>query len=98
MIRIKATTKEGGDIVSMFRSPHYDKGDIFDAYERPSANKVRAYREIENRASSTNGYNYDLRVVSKNTFSFSTMYSFTDEQGTHIIYDTPSYTREVIVE
>lgn len=95
MIKVKNTTKAAKAIIAQFHSDYWNKGTIYDAYNKPSSRKIRAYEDIEDRARSTEGYNYDLKVVAAGCQTFSTMYSYTDAEGTHIVYDTATYTRVV---
>lgn len=98
MIKVNPETKQGQEILRMFKNVNFDHGSIFTAYKDPSSAKVCAYKAIERRAKETDGYNGDLHVVGRNSMMFSTMYSFTDpEEKIHIIYDKPSYTRELVV-
>lgn len=97
MIKINASTKEGKSIIALFNSDYWNKGTIYDAYNKPSSRKIRAYEDIKYRAYNTEGYNHDLKVVAAGCQTFSTMYSYTDAEGTHIVYDTKCYTRVVDV-
>ncbi len=92
MKKINRNTKEAARIINTFNSSWANKGDINTAYKKPSPAKVKAYNDIWFRAKQTKGYNNDLRVTGAGSHKFSTMYSVTDENGTHIIYDTPSNT------
>lgn len=95
MTKVKNTTKAGQAIINTFNNKRWHKGSIYEAYNNPSSAKKNAYYEIECRAYSTDGYNHDLTVVGASSHFFSTMYSYTDEQGTHIVYDTHSDTKVV---
>ena len=95
---VKAGTKQAEGMLATFNDRKWcDKGSIYEAYGRCSSTKVAIWKHIEERAQNTPGYNHDLRVVSRNTFRFSTMYSFTDADGLHIVLDTPSTTKELVV-
>lgn len=97
MTRIKNTTKAGKGIIAIYEDRQWsDKGSIYDAYATPSSRKVAIWNDIERRANDTQGYNHDLRVVSRNTYMFTTIYTYTDSEGIHYIYDTPSDTKEVV--
>lgn len=95
MIDVNPWTKKGREI--MYDYERCDYGSIYDAYERPSCTKVRTYREIEDRARETPGYNYDLKVVGKSCHFYSTVYSYTDGGTTFIVKDTPSYTYRMAI-
>ena len=90
MTKVNANTQKGRFIIWDFENARFK--DIFDAYDRPSSTKVKTFNEIKNRALQTAGYNHDLRVAGRGTRTYSTVYSFTDENGTHIVKDTKSNT------
>lgn len=76
---------------------HANRGDIWEAYAKPSAAKVNSYRAIEQRAIETPGYNHDLRVVGASCHSYSTVYTYTDKNGlTYIVKDTKANTYRTI--
>jgi len=94
MREIKKWTKEAESINAIFNDKKWsNKGSIYDAYGKPSAKKVSIWKAIEKRAKETAGYNDDLRVVSRNGYLFSTMYSYTIDGKTYIVYDTKSDTK-----
>lgn len=94
MKQIKNGTKEAQSIIAVFNDKKWsNKGSIYDAYGKPSAKKVSIWKAIEKRAKETAGYNDDLRVVSRNGYLFSTMYSYTTDGTTYIVYDTKSETK-----
>lgn len=100
MKRLNANTQQAQAIVNDYR--YYVKlgngaGHIFNAYERPSKRKVNTYDEIEKRAKTTEGYNHDLTVAGHNSNFYSTVYTFTDGEGLHIVKDTYANTYEVVV-
>jgi len=95
MTKVKANTQKGLGIIWDFEHARYN--DIYDAYDRPSNVKVRTFNEIKERALQTAGYNRDLRVAGRGTHTYSTVYSFTDENGTHIVKDTKSNTYIVTI-
>lgn len=65
---------------------------------RCSNDKIESFDNIKRRACSTNGYNHDLKVVSANSWQYTTCYSFNDEYGEkHIIIDTKGGTYEAVV-
>lgn len=53
--------------------------DLWDAYERPSMDKVRAWRHCLDLCASLGGY--DILIASRNTFSFSVVFAFDDDDG-----------------
>ena len=66
--------------------------DLWAAYKEPSAAKVSAWRRVIRDAGLVNGY--DLRIVSRNTFSFSAAFKFLREDGAEMIaYITPGHER-----
>lgn len=94
---IKAGTKKAESIMhewDYYKSRHRD---IYDAYGRPSSVKVRTFKDIESRARETDGYNHDLTVTGAGSSFYSTMYSYTDAAGTHIIKDTYANIYELII-
>lgn len=96
MVEVKNTTQKGKQIISECKS--YGIGDIFNAYNRPSPRKIRAYQEIEARANNTAGYNYNLHVIGANCHNFSTGYTYQDENGNHYaVKDTQTNTYIVLI-
>lgn len=94
MREIRKWTKEAESINAIFKDNKWsNKGSIYDAYGKPSAKKVSIWKAIEKRAKETASYNDDLRVVSRNGYLFSTMYSYTTDGTTYIVYDTKSETK-----
>ncbi len=57
-----------------------------------SQTKRSTFSDIWFRANNTEGYNHDLKVTSANCYNYSTMYSFTNEDGTFIVKDTKENT------
>lgn len=99
MIKVNPGTKEARAIIATFKDMKWrNKGTIYDAYRKPSFFKVSAWEDISRRAAKTTGYNNDLRVTSANCYHFSTIYSYTNAEGTFIVFDTPSYTKVVKLE
>ena len=95
MTEIKASTKKGQWIIDDLGRRGYS--DIFDAYNRPSGHKVSAWRDIVDRAISTPGYNHDLHIVGASSSFFSTIYSYTDDAGKHVVKDTYADTYHVLI-
>lgn len=99
MTDIKRGTKTAEAIINIFSDKKWsNKGNIWEAYGKPSAKKVNIWKAIEKRAKETDGYNDDLRVVSRNGYVFSTIYSYTQNDVTYIVYDTKSDTKRVVFE
>lgn len=73
-----------------------NRGDIFNAYSKPSAAKIRSYRDIERRATGTAGYNHDLKVTAASSHFYSTIYSFIQNGIKYIVKDT--YANTFIIE
>lgn len=95
MKEINLNTKAAHGMMWDYRRAGYT--DIYEAYGRPSARKVNAFREIEYRAMHTPGYNYDLKVIGRNCMQYSTIYSYTDADGQHIIKDTRDNTYHLLI-
>ena len=91
MKSINIGTKKYNELV--WKWENCNKGSIFEAYDRPSSAKVSSYQDIVIRATNTEGYNNDIKVVGAGSWNYSTMYSFTDNKGwTFIVYDTADNT------
>jgi hypothetical protein len=96
--KVNPNTQKGQGIIWDYN--HYKNAhrNIYQAYARPSYAKVTSCEAIEARARATAGYNGDFSVAGASSMFYSTVYSFTDEQGrTHIIKDTHANTYEVII-
>ena len=95
--KVNPNTQRAAEIVSTWN--HYKNAHrtIWDAYGRPSNAKIRTCEEIQNRARNTAGYNGDFSVAGAGSSFYSTVYSFTDDAGTHVIKDTYANTYEVII-
>ena len=61
---------------------------VNDVYGRCSAVKKSSFSVIELRACGTEGYNHDLKVTGANCNTYSTMYTFTNADGTFLVKDT----------
>lgn len=96
MTKVKANTQKGQSII---RDLQYNRNvtDIYDAYGRPSAEKVRTFRDIERRAENTEGYNGDLHITGAGSSFYSTIYSYTVDGITTIVKDTYANTYCVIL-
>ena len=87
MTEIKNTTKKAMGIMDDLM--RQGERDIYAAYGKPSSAKVAAFYEIAERARNTEGYNYDLHIVGAGSHFFSTVYSYTESDGTLcIVKDT----------
>lgn len=66
-------------------------GDIYDAYDRPSAAKVRAWEYCKRLAEEYDGRG--LRITSRNTFRFSAAFECDDPETGELCYCyiTPDY-------
>ena len=95
--RINPTTKKAAAIVDEWTRHRFDRLSIHGAYGRPSSEKVSSYEAIERRAYATEGYNHDLTVTGAGSHFYSTVYSFTDGEGLHIVKDTKCNTFEVVL-
>lgn len=62
------------------------------AYKKPSLQKQRIWAQIQSRARMKKGYNYDLTIITKNTFMFTCGYTLLDDQNISVnfVYITPS--------
>ena len=96
MVQVKADSKTGQALIWEF--DHCNKGaTLAEAYTRASDAKIASFEKILRRAWETDGFNRDLKVTSRNTSFYSTMYSFSDEDGTYLVKDTKSKTLVVKV-
>lgn len=57
-----------------------------------SQEKMDTFNDIWFRAHHTEGYNHDLKVVASSSWYYSTMYSFTRDGKTYVVYDTHANT------
>ena len=80
MTNIKANTKKAAAIIR--EAAYAGKGDIFQAYGRPSSEKVKTFLAIKERANNTPGYNHDLRVSGAGSHQYSTIYTVSNPDGT----------------
>lgn len=96
MTEIKAGTVKAQEMESLLNS-YGAARDIWDAYEKPSAAKARAWREIESRAQQTPGYAHDLKITGASSHFFSTIYSYIEDGVRHIIRDTHAATYHTTV-
>lgn len=94
--KVNASTKQGRAILWDFENARFNS--IYDAYDRPSQEKISTYEEIKARALLTPGYNDDLKVAGRGTFTYSTVYSYTDDGQTVIVKDTKSNIYAVVLD
>lgn len=57
--------------------PNWTHSDIWDAYARPSYEKVKAWKYCQRLCEKMDGWN--LRIASKNIFQFSAVFEFVDD-------------------
>lgn len=83
----KGTKKYNG---ALWTWENVNKGeDLYQAYKGTvSKEKYDTFNDIWYRAHQTEGYNHDLKVVAASSWVYSTMYSFTIEGITNVVYDT----------
>lgn len=87
MTIVKAGTKKAQAMI--WEWEHCYKGnDVEEAYGRCSSAKISSFKEIWFRAHQTEGYNHDLKVTAAGSQFYSTMYSYTREDGTYLVKDT----------
>lgn len=96
MTKVNLGTKLADKILWTFN--HVNYGSIYEAYGTCSAKKINSWKEIESRARETEGYNHDLKVVARSCHFYSTMYSFTNDEGKFIVYDTAGDTKILKLE
>lgn len=66
---------------------------LYQAYAtRVSQEKYDTFDAIKRRAHNTMGYNCDLKVVAASSWFYSTMYSYTENGTTFVVYDTHANT------
>lgn len=85
--KVNPATKQGRYMLYDFARAGYK--DIFEAYENPSAYKVRVYWHCVAMTDRLNGRSG--RVSSKNSMCFSFMFSFTDDEGSYIVKVTKNH-------
>lgn len=91
MKEIRNTTKAGQAIISEYNfNRNRGRRTIYQAYSRPSSEKVQTYMDILRRATETAGYNNDLTVSGAGSYNYSTLYTYTENGKTYIIKDTKS--------
>lgn len=76
-----------------YNHPAYTYDDIYSAYSRPSANKIRAWDHCKELCRSLKGY--ALRITGKSSHAFSAVFKFNDEETRELCYCymTKDYTR-----
>ena len=79
---------EGEALRKEFLSAKHYLGGPYDAYKHPSKKKVKAYYAIQDTMLRANGYL--LRIMTKNTYTFTCGYFVRDESGREwIVKETP---------
>lgn len=91
MKKINIGTKKAEALVWEFENC-FKGHTVDDAYGTCSSSKKRSFDEIQRRCWETEGYNHDLKVTGTSSFAYSTMYSFTNDEGTFLVKDTSSNT------
>ena len=88
MIRINKGTKKYQRALWTWTNCNKGK-DLYQAYRgRVSQEKYDTFNDIWFTASKTEGYNHDLKVVAASSWFYSTMYSFTRDGKTFVVYNT----------
>ena len=92
MIKVNKGTIKHEEL--LWKWEHCNKGkNLNHAYRgKVSEEKNKTFNDICFRATQTDGYNHDLKVVASNTYFYSTMYSFTVDNQTFVVYDTHANT------
>lgn len=67
MITIKKETKKAENFVNAYNGRNW-YANIWDAYERPSYNKIAAWNDCINKCRKENGHG--CIIISRNTFTF----------------------------
>ena len=92
MKTINKGTKKYNEILWTWNN--VNKGEnLNQAYKgRVSSEKYSTFNDIWYRAHETEGYNHDLKVVAASSWFYSTMYSFSIDEHTFVVYDTHANT------
>lgn len=92
MIKVNKGTKKYDQLLWTWNN--CNKGeDLHQAYRGAvSSEKYHTFDDIWFRATQTEGYNHDLKVTAASSWFYSTMYSFTQEDITYVVYDTHANT------
>ena len=98
MKKINIGTKKYYDILWAWHN--CNKGeDLEHAYRgKVSSEKRNSFKGIWFRAHQTEGYNDDLKITGASSWFYSTMYSFTQEGRTYVVYDTHANTYIIELE
>ena len=91
MTKVNAGTKKAEAMIWEWENC-YKGNSVDEAYVSCSYKKQSSFEDIRLRACSTEGYNHDLKVTSAGSHFYSTMYSFTNDEGTFLVKDTASNT------
>lgn len=88
---IKANTKFMREKYNSYLNSNYQN--IFQAYEKPSSKKIAAWKYCQNLCNKYFGK--DLKVVSKNTFTFTAGFISDLDGKIYFIYITPKNDRYI---
>ena len=69
---------------SAYSNRRWTYGDIYEAYDRPSREKVRAWDYCKRLYDEMGGF--DLLIASRNTFNFSVVFKFSDSETGELCY------------
>ena len=89
MKQIENTTRRNQNIARQnaeyaYNNRRWTYNDIYDAYGRPSREKIRAWEYCKNACDEVGGW--DLIISSKNTFRFSACFKFEDPDNGELCY------------
>ena len=87
MTIVNAGTKKAEAMIWEWKNCYRGRS-VNDVYGKCSAVKKSSFNDIELRACCTEGYSHDLKVTGANCNTYSTMYSFTNAEGTFLVKDT----------
>ena len=87
MTKINANTKKAEAMIWEWENC-YKGRNVDEAYGSCSYAKKSSFDNILERCLNTEGYNGDLKVTSKNSSYYSTMYSISNAEGDFLVKDT----------
>ena len=91
MTKINPGTKKAEAMIYEWKNC-WKGDDVRLAYGKCSFDKQVSFDSIRRRACETEGYNHDLKVTSASCYFYSTMYTFTNNEGTFLVKDVKSNT------
>lgn len=92
MVKVNKGTIKHEELLWKWQNCNKGK-DLNQAYRgKVSSEKNSSFNDIWFRAKQTEGYNDDLKVVAASSWFYSTMYSFTIDKQTFVVYDTHANT------